>query len=1006
MSDPAVRAYVQSVRSTFATGKASEHSYRPALQTLLESPGGLKAINEPKRAGYTGFAPDFVVRRGEIPIGLVEAKDVPIRLDGLTGHDRKQLDLYLKSSPNFIQTNHLLFRHFVSGEVREEVEIGRLKGGSLSFAENAYDDLAAFLRNYAHVTAPTLASPRELATTMADMAQQIAALIRASMADSDPLKTELAAFSQTLIPDLTGDQFADMYAQTLAYGLFAARVNHTGKSTAFTLNNAFWDLPATNPFLRRFFQTIAPEMDGRVRWQVEILTDLLAHADIDSILRDFGRKTRQEDPVVHFYETFLSEYNPALREQRGVYYTPEPVVSYIVRSVDHLLREQFNRPDGLADPRTFILDPATGTGTFLYFVIEEIHAALTGKNQAGMWNEYVTDKLLPRLFGFELLMAPYAVAHMKLGIQLHDLGYDLSSGQRLGVFLTNTLEQATAAEEHLAAFISSEAREADAIKRDKPIMVVLGNPPYSGHSANKGQWIKDRVRDYYFVDGQPLGERNPKWLQNDYVKFIRFGQWRIDETGLGVLAFITDNGYLDNPTFRGMRQHLLSTFDDIYILNLHGNRRKREKAHDGSPDENVFDIQQGVAIGIFVKRPLSPIVGAVREPPAARVHYADLWGKRENKYRLLLEHDLADTDWQDVEPTTPFYLFTPQNVDLREEFEEAISVAKIHPIYSMGITSGDDHRLVAFGREELQDQFPDSSKVINIDYRPFDVRNLYYDVDLLARARNDFMQHLSHPSNYALNTLRRPRNEYVGNFFVTTRPTDKCIISSLDNAHVFPLYTYPQPDAFRMFDISDWPPGPHGRTPNLSPDFVRDFEKQLGLTFVSDGRGDLETTFGPEDIFDYAYAVFHSPEYRARYAEFLKIDFPRLPLTSDCELFKALAGLGARLVDLHLLRVPVELITGFPVGGDNSVAAGYPKYDEGQQRVFINKAQYVSGVEPDVWAFKVGGYQVLDKWLKDRRGRTLTFDDVMHYQRVVAALSETMQIMEQIDEAIGGFPLP
>lgn len=611
MTDAAVRAYVNSLRSTYATGKASEHSYRPALQALLESPGGLKAVNEPKRAGYSGFAPDFVVRRGEIPIGLVEAKDIPIRLDALSAHDRKQLDLYLKSSPNFIQTNHLTFRHFVSGQVRDEVEIGRLKGGQLSFADRAFDDLAAFLRNYARITAPTISSPRDLAVTMADMAQQIAALIRASIGDSDPLKAELAAFSQTLIPDLTPDQFADMYAQTMAYGLFAARVNHAGKSTPFTLNNAFWDLPATNPFLRRFFQQIVPDMDGRVRWQVEILTDLLAHADMDSILRDFGRKTRQEDPVVHFYETFLSEYNPALREQRGVYYTPEPVVSYIVRSVDHLLRTAFQRPAGLADDKTFILDPATGTGTFLYFVIQEIHAALTGHNQAGMWNEYVTAKLLPRLFGFELLMAPYAVAHMKLGIQLHDLGYDLSGGQRLGVYLTNTLEQATTAEEALAAFISTEAREADAVKRDKPIMVVLGNPPYSGHSANKGKWIADKVREYYFVDGQPLGERNPKWLQDDYVKFIRFGQWRIDETGQGVLAFITNNGYLDNPTFRGMRRHLMQTFDDLYILNLHGSSKKRETAPDGSPDQNVFDIQQGVTVGVFVKTPPRPVIQKV-----------------------------------------------------------------------------------------------------------------------------------------------------------------------------------------------------------------------------------------------------------------------------------------------------------------------------------------------------------------------------------------------------------
>ena len=342
-------------------------------------------------------------------------------------------------------------------------------------------------------------------------------------------------------------------------------------------------------------------MDERVAWLVETLSALLAHADMDAILENFGHSTRQEDPVVHFYETFLAAYNPQERERRGVYYTPEPVVSYIVRSVDHLLKEKFHRPTGLADTNTMILDPATGTGTFLYFVIREIYEAL--ENQRGTWDTYVRNHLLPRVFGFELLMAPYTVAHMKLGIELREMGYTFRDEGRLGVYLTNTLEEtARASEAMFSQFIAEEADAATAVKRDRPIMVVLGNPPYSGHSANKGKWIDGLVRDYYFVDGQPLGERNPKWLQDDYVKFIRFGEWRINQTGEGVLAFVTNHGYLDNPTFRGMRQQLMQTFTDIYIIDLHGSARKKETAPDNSADENVFDIMQGIAIGIFVKQ--------------------------------------------------------------------------------------------------------------------------------------------------------------------------------------------------------------------------------------------------------------------------------------------------------------------------------------------------------------------------------------------------------------------
>jgi predicted helicase len=421
-------------------------------------------------------------------------------------------------------------------------------------------------------------------------------------------------FSEVLLPNLSDADFADMYAQTISYGLFAARVGHAQNpgGEAFTRRTAGTYIPATNPFLKRLFNTIV-ETDAvsQIDWAIDDLVQLLSQVDMGSILENFGQRTRQEYPVVHFYETFLAAYNAALRKSRGVYYTPEPVVSFIVRSVDAILKDRFDLPLGLADnakdpvtqkPRVQILDPATGTGTFLYEVVKQIYRNLEEIGMANHWDSYVQDNLLNRLFGFELLMAPYAIAHLKLGLQLKELGYQFKGKQRLGIYLTNTLDEALKKSEILfGQFVAQEANEASTVKRDTPVMVVLGNPPYSGHSANKSEWIAGLVKDYYFVDGLPLGEQNPKYLQDDYVKFIRFGQWRIDCTGSGILAFITNHGYLDNPTFRGMRQSLEKTFDEIYFMDLHGNSRKKEVSPDGSPDKNVFDIQQGVAIAIMVK---------------------------------------------------------------------------------------------------------------------------------------------------------------------------------------------------------------------------------------------------------------------------------------------------------------------------------------------------------------------------------------------------------------------
>ena len=528
---------------------------------------------------------------------------------------------YLGSLANLILTDYIEFRWYVSGQHRMTARLAKVGANNKWVLENGgAEKLTDLLQGFFVTQAPTVSNPKELATRMAALAQLIRSAIHLAFESEEgggSLHTQMEGFRQVLLPDLSYEQFADMYAQTICYGLFAACCNRK-PGIHFAREHAAYDIPKTNPFLRKMFNYIAgPDLDKRIVWVVDDLSELLNRSDMAAILQDFGKRTRQEDPVVHFYEAFLAQYDSKLRELRGVYYTPEPVVSYIVRSVDYLLKQDFDLAEGLADAtklkatspdgkyslethKVQILDPATGTGTFLYHVVRQIYEMFKGNK--GMWSGYVSEHLLPRLFGFEILMAPYAVAHLKLGLQLRETGYDFNDKERLGVYLTNTLEEEfEVGRLPFAEWLVEEATAAGNVKYDAPVMAIIGNPPYSVSSQNTGDWISGLLKDYYRVDDEPLHERNPKSLQDDYVKFIRFAQWRIARTGYGILAFISNHGYLDNPTFRGMRQSLMQTFDEIYLLDLHGNSNKKERSPDGSNDENVFDIQQGVAIGIFVK---------------------------------------------------------------------------------------------------------------------------------------------------------------------------------------------------------------------------------------------------------------------------------------------------------------------------------------------------------------------------------------------------------------------
>jgi len=1113
--DERIKVYLSAIERELAQPRTTEHTHRPALKSFIESLGDVLATNEPGREKCG--APDYVVTKaGPVTVGYLETKDIGKSLD--ESEHSEQLKRYLHSLPNLILTDYLEFRWYVNGERRRTASLAvAAKGGKLAPVPTAVDTIALLNNFLAHTPEP-ISTPRELAQRMARLTHIIRDVIveafRTGYA-SQNLQDLRNAFASTLIPDLDTPkkvgEFADMYAQTIAYGLFAARCNHPGIGP-FRRLGAAAEIPKTNPFLRRLFEMITGvELDEEpYAVFVDDLVQVLDRAEIEEILKDFGKRTEQEDPVVHFYETFLAQYDPKLRESRGVYYTPEPVVSYIVRSVDHFLKRRFALPAGLADttvehhewereqdgkksklhataPKVLVLDPACGTGTFLYRVVDHIRQGFMGKGNAGMWSSYIEEHLLKRLYGFELLMAPYAVAHFKLGLQLsaRDLpetlrkkwAYDFTTAERLSVYLTNTLEQVEKKVETLLGqlrIISEEAAAADHVKRNMPILAVIGNPPYSGHSSNrswriekyqetprrlKGKpaaqaiektrkvptFIGELVRDYYFVDGAPLRERNPKWLQDDYVKFLRWGQWRIQHTGAGVLAFITNHSYLDNPTFRGMRQSLMNTFTEIYLLNLHGNSKKRERCPDGSRDINVFDIQQGVAIGLFIREPGKHL--------PAHVHYADLWGEREDKYKFLWSQDVDTTDWQDVHPESPFYFFFPQDPNLKAEYEKGWKVTDIMSTNVLGFQSHRDHFAVAFDQPEivnrvedlrgkdlsdsdLKDKYKlmdngewnlvDARRALRQDdhwedrnieclYRPMDRRYCCMSEATMDRPRREIMVHVAHRENLCLNTMRQTKASDWHHAVVSDCPTPAVFVEIKDGSNLFPLYLYPEEGVQAhqqqaLIAAHTLRASKGGRVPNLSREFIAEVESQFGFKFVNDGRGDLKAAFGPEDVLAYIYAVLNCPTYQSRYGDFLKLDFPRVRLVRDKEQFMDLSSLGLKLIQAHLVFAQGQplIAVSFPVGGNNVVHKSAPRFAEidpktgeylEQCRVYINTTQYFENVSQEVWDAEIGGYQVCHQWLKDRRGRALSYADLAHYQRIVASVHESLHLIYEIDAA-------
>jgi predicted helicase len=1033
MTSSPIHDYIEALDRELAAGNTTEHTHRPALKALFQALNpAVTATNEPQHITAVG-APDFRIIKNKLATGYVECKDIGINLDEVikTG----QLKRYLKSFQNLLVTDYLEFRWYVKGELRLKKSIGTLPKNKIKPEKDNLSEIESLLTAFLNNEPEPIGSPKELAGHMARLSHIIREIIIKALGNelvTGSLHAQWQAFRENLIPELSIEQFADMYAQTIAYGLFAARCE-TDNGKDFTRQQAAYLIPKTNPFLRKLFNYIAgPELDESIIWAVDDLSQILAWADMEAVLKDFGTSTGKADPVVHFYETFLKEYDPKTREMRGVYYTPLPVVLYIVRSINHILKTSFEKPQGLADPTVLILDPAVGTATFLYMVVQEIHDAIINQGQGGTWDDYVGKKLLPRLFGFELLMAPYAIAHLKLGRLLKETGYQFQTDQRLGIYLTNTLEEAVKHSDTLfAQWITEEANAASDIKKNKPVMVVIGNPPYSVSSSNKSEYIEKLMDSYKLA---VRAERNIQPLSDDYIKFIRFAQERIERTGHGVVGLITNHAYLSGLIHRGMREQLLAKFDNIWILDLHGNSKKGETSPENTKDENVFDIQQGVAI-LIASRDKNHDINS----KFAQVFHADLWGLRDYKYEYLLHTEMKYVEWRTLQPSNPNYFFIPKETKLQHEFEAFPSIGKVFPVRSSGMNSLHDAFVISFEREPLITMIQDAldKNITNAEFK-----NKYDIIDSRDWTLENFREQvaklsLSELSNNIIKCLYRPfdqrwivlndifvgyaRWETTNHFlasdslgFATTKQSLKSvsclcsrvpfgqhkIVDPYDRSYIFPLYIYRTVGEMQL--------GSGTRYPNLSPDLIGAFSEKLSLKFVEDGKGDLKETFGPEDIFNYAYAVFHSPEYRSRYAEFLKIDFPRLPLNGNQDLFRALAEKGAVLVSLHLMEASLlnNPITKYEVKGEHLVEKA--SYDETTQRVSINKTQYFDGVSPEVWNFHIGGYQVCEKWLKDRKGRKLTIDDIDHYQKVVVALKETIRLMSEIDETIeehGGWPV-
>ena len=1045
--EAACAAYIEAVNDIYRKGNGTEVSYRDALSPLLRALLPNRGItNEPKPMERN--KPDYTITTdpdGGLLIAIVETKK--IGAGDLAGKKdsgyKEQFDRYKAAYQTIAFTDFLDFHFYENGAFADSVRIGEVVDDGIRPLSENFGKFVALVERLGDSEPQTITSPTQLAQFMAAKARilQVAAqkFLSGGNAKGSTLWELMEGFKRVLMPETNPDEFSDIYAQTLTYGMFAARL-HDNTPEDFSREEAARLIPKSNPFLRKLFNHINSDIEDEIKWPVDDIVRLFAAADVKGIMKNYGKSKKRSDPMIHFYEDFLNAYDAGLRKDRGVWYTPLPVVRFIVRAVDDILVKRFGIVDGIASrdmvqievtencdtgksmtkkvkktvPKVQVLDPATGTGTFLAECINRIYGKFLANK--GKWPGYVAESLIPRLNGFELLMAPYTMAHIKLDRVLADTGYEHTTDRRFNIFLTNSLEKAKDLGGALFdILLGAEANAANAVKRDCPVMVVMGNPPYSGISQNNGKWISDLVADYKTEPGgkEKLKERK-HWLNDDYVKFIRLAQDYVERRGEGVLAYINNHGLLDNPTFRGMRWRLLDCFDEIYVLNLHGNSMKHEKAPDGGKDENVFSITVGTAINIFVK------TGKKKKGELAKVHYADLWGTRKDKFAYLEGKSLANVGFDDVKPAAPLYLFVPKDNVGEELYKAGFRIDELLPLNTSGLATANDSLNISFTKAEQERKISDllslserewraksgrgkdsrdwrysnaiddamrhPDSYCQIAYRPFDIRYTCYtgrSRGLYASPQSNVMLHFAGHENIGLCCIRICSRDDDLPVFVTDKITDKTILSSKDNANVFPLYLY------------------HDTLGNVEK--VVNFDREV-FGRIADG---VKRKPSPEELFDYIYAVLHTPEYREKYKEFLKVDFPRIPYPTNAATFRKLVKIGGELREAHLLKAKPTAnernhIANFPKGGSNAVED--VRFASG--KVYINDEQYFDHVSEADFGFFIGGYQPAQKWLKDRKGRTLSNEDIDHYQEIVFALSRTRALMQKLSGMASEWLMP
>ena len=1052
-------AYLLALRQT-SLDQHTEMTGRSALEALLNGfkPPRATVTHEPKRAQDKG-APDFKISQSGQILGYVEVKQVGENLDAVM--KSAQIKKYQTLSGNIVVTDYLRFIWLRDGKIIADERLGEarlLEDRKAQLRPDKVPPVEALLRNFFSQPVTGISRAKPLAEALATRSQLLRdhlgeELVRQNDAkEGGQLIGLFGAFQRQVSHEITLPEFADAFAQTLAYGLFLAKLND-GADATITLANAKTFVPQSVGLIRElvgFLDNLDRDEYGEIKWVVEEILSIINGLRLTELQEDLSFRNRSakrgtragsdeewrlfsRDPFIYFYEDYLAKYDAKLRKSRGVYYTPPPIVNFIVRAVHDILKETFGIEAGLADrERVTVLDFACGTGTFLVEVLERIFEEIGP--DSGKAGAIVSDHILKNIFGFEYLIAPYTIAHLKLGQYLADKGYKLKPNERFQAVLTNTLEPIGDQYNYFVPALSRESRLAQDIKQME-VLVITGNPPYSANSKNNGPRAKESIRKYKHVladfsdrqSGLPLDERNSKWLQDDYVKFIAFAQNKIDQNKDGLVAIITNHGFLENPTFRGLRQSLRNSFEQMYFIDLHGNRKRGERAPDGSVDENVFDIEQGVAISILVKSP-----GAQR---FIRRH--DVWGKRDDKYHWAAEANISVLDWDDVNPVAPHYLFKKANA-ARQIYQSYQSANDIFAVGGVGLMTARDGLTIHFNDEELNQvtqsfvQLPpelareafklgpdvrdwkvewaqadvQQMNVVGggsqaIHYRPFDLRKTLYSGrsrGFHCYPRDEIMGHMRWP-NIALLTGRSNKMPFPDHFLVSQFISEaKTAESSTQSSH-YPLYRYSEHSKRStrksdLFGDGHDPFAGKDRIENISPAFRRWLDERLG--------GEPAT---PEAVLGYIYAVLHAPAYRARYADFLRTDFPRIPFPEDRADFDSLSALGWALVEAHLLRaVPKRGLGGYRGKGDN-VVAGKVRYSPAERAVWINDINHFTDVPQAVWDFTIGGYQVIDKYLKSRKGRTLSLDEIENVERVVNVLDFTIEQMARIDAVyVGVFP--